>query len=233
MSYCVNCGVELEQSCKECPLCDTPVINPREYQKQTDEKPAFSDFIKIPKSTHKRFLVFVISMVLLIPNVVLAVLDIVFWNSGVSAYIFGTTLLLWIWTLFPMLWKKPLPLILLQIDAIALIAYLNLFRLANNESRWFESVAMPIVIAFWAVAAIFILWYRKPKRKTYTAIAVTVAVNVISYVVEICINMFLSGKLQIGISVAVTACSVPLIIFFVAMIKSKKLNAWASRKFFM
>jgi CHASE2 domain-containing sensor protein len=132
-----------------------------------------------------------------------------------------------------MLWKKPLPLILLQIDAIALIAYLNIFRIADNSTHWFENVAMPIVLALWAVAAIFILWYRKPRRKTYTAIAATVAINVISYVMEICINMFISGKLQFGISAAVTACSIPLIIFFVAMVKSKKLNAWASRKFFM
>ena len=29
MSYCVNCGVELCDSAKECPLCNTPVINPR------------------------------------------------------------------------------------------------------------------------------------------------------------------------------------------------------------
>ena len=28
MSYCVNCGVELGISLKECPLCNTPVINP-------------------------------------------------------------------------------------------------------------------------------------------------------------------------------------------------------------
>ena len=30
MSYCVNCGVELEHSLKECPLCNTQVINPNE-----------------------------------------------------------------------------------------------------------------------------------------------------------------------------------------------------------
>ena len=33
MSYCVNCGVELEPSLKKCPLCNTPVINPNELQK--------------------------------------------------------------------------------------------------------------------------------------------------------------------------------------------------------
>ena len=29
MSYCVNCGVELDNSVKQCPLCNTMVINPR------------------------------------------------------------------------------------------------------------------------------------------------------------------------------------------------------------
>ena len=28
MSYCVNCGVELDPSAGICPLCHTPVVNP-------------------------------------------------------------------------------------------------------------------------------------------------------------------------------------------------------------
>ena len=38
MSYCVNCGVELDASLKSCPLCHTPVINPRELK---DTPPGF------------------------------------------------------------------------------------------------------------------------------------------------------------------------------------------------
>ena len=30
MSYCVNCGVKLDDSLERCPLCNTPVINPNE-----------------------------------------------------------------------------------------------------------------------------------------------------------------------------------------------------------
>lgn len=139
----------------------------------------------------------------------------------------------WIWFLFPLLWKKTLPLIILGIDAIALIAYLNLFRLSGNSSGWFGSLAMPIVISAWGIAALFIIWLRKPRRKVAKAIAATLAVNVMSFVVEICVNMFISGKLQIGISLAVTACFIPLIIFFIALAHSRRLNAWVSRKFFM
>lgn len=232
MSYCVNCGVELEQGCGECPLCDTPVINPREFHNKP-EKPAYPEIIKIPKSTHKRFLVFVVSMVLLIPNIVLAFLDMFLWGSGISAFIFGGTALVWFWFLFPMLWKKPIPIILLQIDALALLGYLYIFRGISNESRWFEGLAIPIVIAFWAVAAVFILWSRKPRNKSYTGIAATVAVIVLSYIIEICIDMFVFGRLQLGVSFAVTACCIPIIIFFIVLAKSRKLRAWVSRKFFM
>ncbi len=30
MSYCVNCGVELQKSEPRCPLCGTEVVNPNE-----------------------------------------------------------------------------------------------------------------------------------------------------------------------------------------------------------
>ena len=33
MSYCVNCGVELDASLESCPLCHTPVINLSDLQK--------------------------------------------------------------------------------------------------------------------------------------------------------------------------------------------------------
>ena len=39
MSYCVNCGVELDASLKNCPLCNTPVINPNELKKITPPSP--------------------------------------------------------------------------------------------------------------------------------------------------------------------------------------------------
>ena len=30
MSYCVNCGVELDPTARACPLCHTPVVNPNQ-----------------------------------------------------------------------------------------------------------------------------------------------------------------------------------------------------------
>ena len=39
MSYCVNCGVELEASLKACPLCHTPVINPKQIGQPVPPSP--------------------------------------------------------------------------------------------------------------------------------------------------------------------------------------------------
>ena len=37
MSYCVNCGVELDHTLKSCPLCETPVINPRDIERKEEK----------------------------------------------------------------------------------------------------------------------------------------------------------------------------------------------------
>lgn len=232
MSYCVNCGVELEKGCPACPLCDTPVINPRE-KKSEEVTPAFPEILDIPKSLSKKYWAFVLSLVILIPNLVLIVLDILVFNSGIAKFIAGGFAVAWVWFIFPLLWKKNIPVILLGIDAIALLVYLNMFRFYGVENGWFTSIVLPVVIALWAICNLFIFWLKKPRSKSLIAVAVLGAINVMSFVVEICMNMFYNNKLQIVISFAVTACCVSLMTFFIVMAKSRRLKAWVRRKFFV
>ena len=39
MSYCVNCGVELQKSEPRCPLCGTEVVNPNELKEEKPIRP--------------------------------------------------------------------------------------------------------------------------------------------------------------------------------------------------
>ncbi len=232
MSYCVNCGVELEKGCPECPLCDTPVINPRETN-DSAQKTVYPENIIIPKSLSKKFFVFVLSLVMLIPNLILIVLNAFVFESGVVKYIVGGFCVAWIWFLFPLLWKKQIPVISLGIDAVALLVYLNIFKIYGDDNGWFNSIVLPVVIALWAICNLFIFWLKKPRSKPLIAIAVLGAINVMSFVIEICMNMFYNGKLQITVSLVMTACCVSLMIFFAFLEKSRRLKAWVSRKFFM
>ncbi len=231
MSYCVNCGVELEKGILSCPLCDTPVINPNEVQSQA--KQAYPEIINIPKSVSKKYWAFILSLVILIPNLVLVILNALFFDSGVVKYIVGAFAVAWVWFLFPLLWKKPIPVILIGIDAIALLAYLNMYRIYGDETGWFTQIVMPVVIMLWAICNVFIFWLRKPRRKSLITIAVLISINIMTFVVEICMNMFYNNKLEIAISLVMTACCVSLMVFFIVLLKSKRLNEWVSRKFFM
>ena len=51
MSYCVNCGVELDASAEACPLCNTPVINPKEipYSKKMTPFPKEKGQVELVK----------------------------------------------------------------------------------------------------------------------------------------------------------------------------------------
>lgn len=122
---------------------------------------------------------------------------------------------------------------MLGIDAIALLAYLNMFRLYGVEDGWFNSIVLPVVIAMWAICNIFIFWLKKPRDKSMIAVAVLGAINIMSFIIEICMNMYYNGRLQVVISFIITACCVSLMIFFTVMAKSRRFKDWAKRKFFM
>ncbi len=232
MSYCVNCGVELEKSCKACPLCDTPVINPKE---KPDEKsiPAYPEDVSIPKSTKKLYISFVFSFAILIPSLVLIILNAFIFGNPVLKYIISGFVVAWIWFIFPLLWKKPIPAVLVAIDALALMAYFYLYRFGGDDSGWVYGIAMPVVIILWAIVNIFLLWLRKKRSKCAISVAVLGAINVMTFVSEIAISLFLTNTPQIIVSLVMTACCVSLMIFFIVLEKSKRMKAWLERKFFL
>ena len=67
MSYCVNCGVELEKGAKKCPLCGTEVINPNEInEERIHSYPVYSP---MPKAKIKKMMVGRIATVIFVVSV--------------------------------------------------------------------------------------------------------------------------------------------------------------------
>ncbi len=232
MSYCVNCGVELEKACKACPLCDTPVINPKEKAEPT-EKLAYPEDLSIPKSTKNLYLCFVFSLMILIPNLVVIIINAVFFDNPVIKYVVGGFALAWLWFLFPLLWKKPIPAVLVAIDAVALMGYFYMFRIGGDDSGWVYAIAVPMVIFLWGIVNVFLFWMRKKRSKSAISVAVLAAINIMTFVSEITMSIFFMKKLQVVVSLVMTACCVSLMIFFIVLEKSKRMKAWLQKKFFI
>ena len=57
MSYCVNCGVELEKSEKRCPLCGVEVINPAQppEDKEPRQRPYPNRIEELSMNINKQF----------------------------------------------------------------------------------------------------------------------------------------------------------------------------------
>ena len=232
MSYCVNCGVEIEKGHSACPLCDTKVINPNEPENR-DVKPPYPLNFTVPKSLSKKYIVFVVSLSFLIPNMIMLISDIVFFQSGISYYIAGAFAVLWIWFLFPFLWEKPIPVILLAFDALSLMVFTYYIKVTANNTAWFEKIAMPVIIALWAMCNVYLFWQKKKRRKESKAIFALTCVVIFTAVLEVCISLYLFGRLSFAITLIVATCCIALMAFFIALLKSRRLRAWASRKFFM
>lgn len=232
MSYCVNCSVELEKACKACPLCDTPVINPREKSNEK-EAPAYPERLYIPKATEKRYICFILSLIIIIPSLVLVILNAAFFDNPVLKYIIGAFAVMWVWFVFPLSWTKPIPAVLVAIDALALMSYFYLYRFGGDDTGWVNAVAMPISIVLWGVVNVFILWLKKPRSKSAISVGVLGAINLMAFVTEIATSLFFMNKLQVIFSLVVTACCVSLMIFFIVLDKSKRMKAWIQRKFFI
>ena len=160
MSYCVNCGVELDGCLDRCPLCHTEVINPAKPPKAGKrEHPYPSRIEKITDHIDKKFLVSIAGVIMLIPAIVTLFCDLIS-GGGVSwsIYVIGALALLFVCIFVPMLFKKPSVVLCMVFDAVMVAAYVYVICFASG-GRWFLRLGLPIVVAtcavFIGVAALF------------------------------------------------------------------------------
>ena len=104
MSYCVNCGVELEKGAKRCPLCAAPVINLFE---DGNISRAYPEKVVLPPKVRRRYAALLLSFVMIIPNIICPLVDHVFIQgsfSGWSLYVNIASILIWVFFVLPFLW---------------------------------------------------------------------------------------------------------------------------------
>ena len=65
------------------------------------------------------------------------------------------------------------------------------------------------------------------------AVAVLAAINIMTFVSEITMSVFFAKKLQIVVSLVMTACCISLMVFFIVLDKSKRMKMWLHKKFFI
>lgn len=99
MSYCVKCGVELDEGAERCPLCGTPAWKPDETEpRYFPTKPA-----EVPRASRRAAAALLTAMLASV-SLCCALLNLILPTEHPWAlYVAGAAVMLWIWFALPML----------------------------------------------------------------------------------------------------------------------------------
>ncbi len=234
MSYCVNCGVELDSSAKKCVLCSTPVINPGLVQQEAEEKP-FADELQIPKGIKKRFIAFFITMTMLVPNIVMFFLNVFFIRNGFwSLYVLSACSMVWVIFVLPFFMKKKHPLVLWGFDT-ATVTVFTFVLLGLLECPVQTAKSIICVWLFTALAILFIvLWLGRKKRHWTSIFAFFLAETfVVSLLSGIAVTYFTGIYNFFVVGVVIAVCATVMMVFFAYCSRSKYIRAWLNKVFYL
>ena len=141
--YCINCGVQLADSQKKCPLCGTTVFHPEVPQPSGD--PLYPEGRYPGSKVNRRNVMAIVTAIFLLPLFVTLQIDLQITDSVTwSGYVAGAILLSYIVIILPLWFRKPNPLVFVPCDFAALALYLLYINLVNH-GIWFLSLALPLV----------------------------------------------------------------------------------------
>lgn len=233
MSYCVNCGVELADSEKRCPLCDTLVINRTNPWKEPKEKPYPEEFERM-RSIDKKSAAVISALVALIPTLICIITDILV-SSGISwsLYVFGAFASIYVYVVVPFLMGSERIYFSIGICFIATSVYIALISGLSGDFSWYPTIGLPLTIsAFFGVLLSTFIIRAVSIPKLYRGACLFILVGLLCIGVEIIINRFLNLN-RISWSLLVL---IPCVIFALIMVvceKVQKLKDELSKKFYL
>lgn len=234
MSYCVNCGVELSKDLSMCPLCNTPVLNPREIP-IPGLKGAFPKEKGQVEEVKRKDMAILVSAILATTALTCLLLNLlVFSGSLWSLIVIGVCIVLWVFSIPLVIYKKLPVYVYLLLDGISTAALLFLITYLTGSRLWFYKLGLPIVILCTVLAEMFALCMKKI-RITFltTALYSVVSLAVLCVGVEILIDIYMDQKVLLSWSaVVLTVCSIITIMLVTLLSRSRLRNAVRRRLHF-
>lgn len=234
MSYCVNCGVELETTIQKCPLCGTPVINPNELQKNhvTITDAPFPDKVGMVEPISRKDVAIVLTVILACTSISCLLLNYLVWNPNQwSLLVLGFCGLLWVLLVPPFLVKNMRKRIMALINGVMVCIYICLIGIFTESSDWVVDLGFPIALTVLILVEIF-LTVGKHKR-TFPVLSglFFMETAVLCIVIELLVDHALNYTLRLGWSaIVLTVCTV-ITVSLIAMFSRRRVRNEIKRRF--
>ena len=232
MSYCVNCGVELDASARECPLCNTPVINPRELEKMAMAQRPFPTEKGQVETVKRKDLGILVSMVVLATAVTCGILNaLTFQDSLWSLAVIGACIILWVIMIPAVIYTKQPVYVSLLYDGGAVALYLFMLSYLTGPRDWLWGLGVPITALVTVLGEIFTFCVRRLPRSFLTvSLYLFTAVGLLCMGLEILIDRYVGGSIALSWSaVVLTVCGI-LDIAVITMLSRRRLRNAVRRR---
>jgi hypothetical protein len=213
MSYCANCGVELDNDLLSCPLCGFKVGNTSmtEHCDQSEYYP--SDIIQLHKEETGRHLWELSGIISFSGIIVCSIVDLVIhkrltWSLYADTSIFASWISI---SLILLAFKKYY--IFVPGLLITVLATLFLFNLFSPPLNWFLGIALPVTIALFISVSVIILLWRVVHFRGFNILAIAFLVlSGFCLVTEVFIDKFIAGRVDIRWSAIVAVSILPIVL---------------------
>lgn len=231
MSYCVNCGVELDSSLKECPLCNTPVLNPKEIPNKGKKSP-FPEEKGAVEVVKRKDLGILLSTVILATAVTCGLLNLlVFQKNAWSLAIIGVCVLLWVIMIPVVIYTRQPIYVSILFDGVAAGVYLYLITYMVHSSQWFWGLALPIVCLVTVLSELLTICIRKlPSSFLTIALYSITDIAFLCLGLEMLIDWYLEKSIRLSWSaIVLTVCAI-VDITIVTLLSRKRLRNAVRRR---
>ena len=231
MSYCVNCGVELEASLKACPLCNTPVINPNHPCPLNDKTPypTSRGQVEVVKRKDLGILLTVVLSATSITCLLLNLLAVqgILW----SFLVIGICICLFVFAFPAVIYTKTPIYLSLLADGVAVGIYLFLITFLTTSSYWFWRLGLPIVVTVTLLIELFtFLAHKLPFNILTASLYLFIEAPFFCICLELLIRHFFGSPMRITWSaVVLTVCAI-IDITLITIISKKRLRNEVRRR---
>lgn len=223
MSYCVNCGVELERALKKCPLCGVKVMNPAEKGKEQDTDPLPSNRDEL-KKVDRIFWISFISILSLVPIAICVICDLLYSKSLTwSLFVISGVFILWTISVSSFLFKTFSFFKMVTIDIAGILIGLVMLDQLSPGKEWLLHIALPIVL-YCYLAGLLIAWLANIRfiKDLGIAAACVIAVAALMMLIETLIDLSAAGRVDIIWSWFILAPCVSVAALLVLLDKNKR-----------
>ena len=218
MSYCVNCGVELDATRASCPLCHTKVYNPN-CPVDTVSPTPYPKNVGTSEQVSSLEMLSLLTIILVTASVVCGALNwLVFDRTRWSLYVIGMFVQVWVY-LLPVFLRDDLnPFLAIGLDGAVTALFVGMIALLHPGQGWYPEIALPIILMGTVLFEVFFLFTVRMKTSTISKFMIVFAIiAVVCVSVQVAIGFHFNRHIRLTWSAVVLACCFAIDVILLAL----------------